>query len=211
MRSNARHYNQGTEVKLIRTATVAVALTAAVATGAGHAVADPSSDAVNYQTSVNPDGTVKTILDAGLFRVDADNETVAIIDQSGATLASVPLEYTINGTVYSIAPLIGAEGRELTLTPQTVPVADTAGPRTKQQAFDNMVNQLAIGWNNGGGVGTAIGAGLGFAIGCVSIFPNFISGCIIGTVIGTVAGTVIGINNGNPQAQPAVFEYFTTP
>ena len=211
MRSNARHYNQGTEVKLIRTATVAVALTAAVATGAGHAVADPSSDTVNYQTSVNPDGSVKTILDAGLFRVDATSETVSIIDQSGATLASVPLEYTVNGTVYSIAPLIGAEGRELTLTPQTVPVADAVGPRTKQQAFDNMVNQLAIGWNNGGGVGTAIGAGLGFAIGCVSIFPNFISGCIIGTVIGTVAGAVIGTANGNPQAQPAVFEYFTTP
>lgn len=211
MRSNARHYNQGTEVKLIRTATVAVALTAAVATGAGHAVADPSSDTVNYQTSVNPDGSVKTILDAGLFRVDATSGTVSIIDQSGATLASVPLEYTVNGTVYSIAPLIGAEGRELTLTPQTVPVADAVGPRTKQQAFDNMVNQLAIGWNNGGGVGTAIGAGLGFAIGCVSIFPNFISGCIIGTVIGTVAGAVIGTANGNPQAQPAVFEYFTTP
>ncbi|OZC81837.1 hypothetical protein CH254_26065 [Rhodococcus sp. 06-412-2C] len=198
-------------MKLIRTATVAVALTAAVATGAGHAVADPSSDTVNYQTSVNPDGSVKTILDAGLFRVDATSGTVSIIDQSGATLASVPLEYTVNGTVYSIAPLIGAEGRELTLTPQTVPVADAVGPRTKQQAFDNMVNQLAIGWNNGGGVGTAIGAGLGFAIGCVSIFPNFISGCIIGTVIGTVAGAVIGTANGNPQAQPAVFEYFTTP
>ena len=180
MRSNTNHYHQGTEVKLIRTATVAVALTAAVATGAGHAVADPSSDPVNYETSVNPDGTVTTILDAGLFRVDATSET-------------------------------GAEGRELTLTPQTVPVAEVAGPRTKQQAFDNMVNQLAIGWNNGGGVSTAIGAGLGFAIGCVSIFPNFISGCIIGTVIGTVAGAVIGTANGNPQAQPAVFEYFTTP
>mgnify|MGYP005987445129 CR=1 FL=1 len=211
MRSNTNHYHQGTEVKLIRTATVAVALTAAVATGAGHAVADPSSDPVNYETSVNPDGTVTTILDAGLFRVDATSETVSVIDQAGTTLASVPLEYTINGTVYSIAPLIGAEGRELTLTPQTVPVAEVAGPRTKQQAFDNMVNQLAIGWNNGGGVSTAIGAGLGFAIGCVSIFPNFISGCIIGTVIGTVAGAVIGTANGNPQAQPAVFEYFTTP
>jgi hypothetical protein len=197
-------------VKLIRTATVAVALTAAVATGAGQAVADPTSESMNYQTSVNPDGTVKTILDAGLFRVDATSETVSIVDQAGSTVASIPLEYSINGTVYSIAPLIGAEGRELTLTPQTVSVAEVAGAKTKQQAFDNMVNQLAIGWNNGGGVGTAIGAGLGFAIGCVSIFPNFISGCIIGTVIGTVAGTVIGINNANPEAQPAVFEYFTT-
>ncbi|CCQ16448.1 putative uncharacterized protein [Rhodococcus sp. AW25M09] len=197
-------------MKLIRTATVAVALTAAVATGAGHAVADPSSDSVNYQTAVNPDGTVTTLLDAGLFRIDATSETVSVIDQAGVTIASVPLEYTINGTVYSIAPLIGAEGRELTLTPQTVPVADVAGPRTKQQAFDNMVNQLAIGWNNGGGVGTAIGAGLGLAIGCVSIFPGIVAGCIIGTVIGTLAGTAVGITNGNPEVQPAVFEYFTT-
>ena len=86
-----------------------------------------------------------------------------------------------------------------------------AAPLTKQAALDNALNQIAVGFTNGGAIGTVVGAGLGFAIGCVSIFPNFIAGCIIGTAIGIVSGAIIGTLNANPQIQPAVFEYFATP
>lgn len=82
---------------------------------------------------------------------------------------------------------------------------------TKQIAFDKMTNEINIGWNNAGIQGVMIGSNVGMAIGCVSIFPNFIAGCIIGTVIGTVVGAVAGIGYGNPNAQPAVEQFFATP
>ncbi|WP_246442199.1 hypothetical protein [Rhodococcus triatomae] len=81
----------------------------------------------------------------------------------------------------------------------------------KQTSFDDMTREIDIGWNNGGMAGAAIGAYAGMAIGCVSIFPNFIAGCIIGNVVGTVVGAVVGIGYGNPDAQPAVEQFLSTP
>ena len=81
----------------------------------------------------------------------------------------------------------------------------------KQDAFDKMTNEINTGWNNAGLQGMAIGSNVGMAIGCVSIFPNFIAGCIVGAVVGTIAGAVIGIGVGNPNAQPAVEQFFATP
>lgn len=195
-------------------AAVLVTTSVTVAVGGGTAYADPvgANETVNYQTSVLPDGAVSTILDSGEFRIDATSEQVQVIGASGNLLAALPLTYTVNGTSYSIAPAV-LGSRQLLLTPQPAAslVTDVAGPITKQAALDNALNQIAIGYANGGAIGTAVGAALGFAIGCVSIFPNFISGCIIGTAIGVVAGSIIGTLNANPQVQPAVFEYFATP
>lgn len=196
-------------------ATAAVTLLAAtsvtIALGGGTANADPT-ESIGYETSVTPEGAVSTVLDAGAFRVDADSDTVDVVGSSGTVLASLPLTYSVNGATYSIAPAIVGE-RQLLLTPQPAAalVNQVAGPVSKQAALDNAINQIVIGYTNGGAVGTAVGAGLGFAIGCVSIFPNFIAGCIIGTAIGVVAGTIIGTVNANPNVQPAVFEYFATP
>ncbi len=81
----------------------------------------------------------------------------------------------------------------------------------KQAAFDNMTNEVNIGWNNGGLPGLAIGANVGSVVGCVSIFPNILAGCILGTAIGTIAGAVIGIDMGNPDAQAAVEQFFAIP
>ncbi|MGA9873191.1 MAG: hypothetical protein WBQ44_18875 [Rhodococcus sp. (in: high G+C Gram-positive bacteria)] len=191
-------------------ATVLAATSVTIAVGGGTAGADPV-ESVGYETSVTPEGAVSTVLDAGAFRVDSNGTEVDIVGSSGTVLASLPLTYSVNGTTYSIAPALVGE-RQLLLTPQPASLINqVAEPVSKQAAFDNMINQIVIGYTNGGAVGTAIGAGLGFAIGCVSIFPNFIAGCIIGTAIGVVAGTIIGTVNANPNVQPAVFEYFTAP
>ncbi|MCC8930367.1 hypothetical protein C5142_03540 [Rhodococcus sp. BGS-1C] len=191
-------------------ATVLAAASVTVAVGGGTAAAEPA-ESIGYQTTVELDGSTKTVLDAGAFRIDTTADTVSVVGDSGAVLATLPLTYSLNGATYSIAPLLEGD-RELLLTPQPAALlTEVAEPVSKQAAFDNMINQLAIGYTNGGAIGTAVGAGLGFAIGCVSIFPNFISGCIIGTAIGAVAGTIIGTANANPEVQPAVFEYFTTP
>lgn len=192
-------------------ATALAAASVTVAVGGGTANAEPAAESVGYETTVGLDGSVRTVLDAGVFRIDSTEDTVYVVGDSGAVLASVPLEYTLNGNTYSIAPLLEGD-RELRLMPEPAAlVTEVAGPVDKQAAFDNMINQIGIGLANGGGSGAAMGAGLGFAIGCVSIFPNFIAGCIIGTAIGVVAGTIIGTSNANPEVQPAVFEYFTTP
>ncbi|WP_245865108.1 hypothetical protein [Rhodococcoides kyotonense] len=192
---------------------MAAALIASAA-GGGVATAEPVSagDSVGYETSATPDGAVRTILDAGAFRLDASSNTVQVVGDSGAVLASLPLTYTLDGTAYSIAPVIAGE-RQLLLTPQPAAalVTQVAGPLTKQQALDNLLNQTGIGLANGGAAGAAIGAALGLAIGCVSIFPNFVAGCIVGTAIGVVAGTIIGTSNANPAIGPAAFEYFNTP
>lgn len=195
----------------VTAATLLATTSVVVAVGGGTASADPT-EYVGYETSVTPEGAVSTVLDTGAFRIDASANEVDVVGSSGTVLASLPLSYSVDGTSYSIAPALVGD-RQLLLTPQPAAslVNDVAGPVSKQAAFDNMINQIVIGYTNGGAVGTAIGAGLGFAIGCVSIFPNFIAGCIIGTAIGVVAGTIIGTVNANPNVQPAVFEYFTTP
>lgn len=210
---NSSSYNSlGMSVKRMKSATITVLATTSlvIALGGATASADPT-ESVGYETSVTPEGAVSTVLDTGAFRIDAGDNAVDIVGNSGTVLASLPLSYSVNGARYSIAPALVGD-RHLLLTPQPASlVSEVAGPVSKQAAFDNMINQIVIGYTNGGAVGTAVGAGLGFAIGCVSIFPNFISGCIIGTAIGVVAGTIIGTVNANPNVQPAVFEYFTTP
>ncbi len=200
--------------KMKSVTTMAVSVLAAtsvtIAVGAGTAHADPT-ESIGYETAVTTEGAVSTVLDAGAFRIESATDTVSVVGDSGTVLASLPLTYSVNGATYSIAPVLQGD-RQLLLTPQPAAlVNEVAGPVSKQAAFDNMINQIVIGYTSGGAVGTAVGAGLGFAIGCVSIFPNFIAGCIIGTAIGVVAGTIIGTVNANPNVQPAVFEYFTTP
>ncbi len=81
----------------------------------------------------------------------------------------------------------------------------------KQKALENMLNELGVGWANGGAAGTAIGALIGLGVGCVSMFPGSLAGCMIGTPIGAITGAIVGIGNGNPRAQQAIQEYITTP
>ncbi|WP_016884191.1 MULTISPECIES: hypothetical protein [unclassified Rhodococcus (in: high G+C Gram-positive bacteria)] len=81
----------------------------------------------------------------------------------------------------------------------------------KQKALENMLNELGVGWANGGAAGTAIGALMGLGVGCISMFPGSLAGCIIGTPIGAITGAIVGIGQGNPRAQQAIQEYINTP
>ena len=85
------------------------------------------------------------------------------------------------------------------------------GNETKQDAFRNMTDEINTGWVNGGQQRMMIGSFVGLAIGCVSIFPNFMAGCMLGNVIGAGVGAVVGIDEGNPNARPAVEKFFATP
>ncbi|SEM12561.1 hypothetical protein SAMN05444583_12333 [Rhodococcus maanshanensis] len=81
----------------------------------------------------------------------------------------------------------------------------------KQAALENMLNELNLGWANGGAAGTAIGAAIGLGVGCLSMFPGSLAGCMIGLPTGAVTGALIGIGNGNPKAQKAIEDYINTP
>ncbi|WP_145238409.1 hypothetical protein [Prescottella equi] len=91
------------------------------------------------------------------------------------------------------------------------PPPTTEQPLTKQQAFDNMVNELGLAWEQGGAAGAATGSAIGLGIGCISMFPGSLAGCIIGGPTGAVIGGLIGIGNGNPEAQHAIETYLNTP
>lgn len=89
--------------------------------------------------------------------------------------------------------------------------APPAPPLTKQQALDNMLYELGVGWAQGGAAGTAIGAAVGLGIGCISMFPGSLAGCIIGAPTGATIGGVIGTMNGNPKVQQSIETYLNTP
>ncbi|GAA4474135.1 hypothetical protein GCM10023094_09180 [Rhodococcus olei] len=92
-------------------------------------------------------------------------------------------------------------------------IADRSWPDNpaKREAFQTMANEVNIGWANGGQQKMMIGSLVGAAIGCVSIFPNFMAGCMIGNVVGAGVGAAMGIDEGNPNARPAVEKFFATP
>jgi hypothetical protein len=204
--------------RFARTTTIAVISIAALGIAAGTAQADPTplvsgeDQGIGYSTTTTEDGQgVVTILDTGQFRLDADSNTVEVIDAAGASIATVPLAYRIGEQEFSIAPLIGTDDRTLTLTPETdptlaTPVARSVLPVTdvnSQARFIDELNKASFG----AGMSAAIGAGIGLVIGCV---VGVFVGCIPGVLIGAAAGGVIGlVNTGGYPLQSAAFDYFT--
>lgn len=96
-------------------------------------------------------------------------------------------------------------------TAQADPPPTTEQPLTKQQAFVNMLNELGLGWEQGGSEGAATGSAIGLGIGCISMFPSSLAGCIFGGPTGAVIGGLIGIGSGNPKAQQAIETYLNSP
>ncbi len=178
-----------------------------VGAGASYAAPDPADPGslLVYKVKLVDDSSVSASVENGFFRVAPDRSVVELADIAGQTIETLPLAYTVAGQSFSIESLIGDDMKQLTLMPARLSpeVAAVAGGG-QQAAWDNVMKQVVIGWNNQGLVSTGIGAAIGFAIGCVSIFPNFIAGCIIGTIIGAGVGAGVGIVNGNPEVRPAI-------
>ena len=200
-------------MKLHRVTAPAALLIATLCVGMGTAYAapTPADQAVISHTSLSADGrSVGTALDAGHFTLSRTAAAVDIVNDSGTPVGTIPLRYSIAGVQFTIDPLITDAGRFLNLTPTTTPVAGTLAltPVDRDSAYNNMVEQLQIGWNNGGGTATAIGAGIGFVVGCIFLI---LGGCLPGAAVGAAIGAVTGISNANPAAPPAVYEFLGTP
>ncbi|AOW94204.1 hypothetical protein BFN03_00405 [Rhodococcus sp. WMMA185] len=199
-------------MKLHRVSALAALLIATLCVGVGTAYADPArvDQTVTSLTSLSPDGrSVDTALDSGAFSLSKTAAAVDITNDSGATLATIPLRYSIAGVQFEIDPVVSDDGRFLSLTPTTTPIAGTLAvtPVDQDTAYANMLNEIEIGWQNGGATATAVGAGIGFVVGCIFFI---LGGCIPGAAIGAGIGAVTGISNANPAVTPAVFDYLET-
>ena len=190
----------------------ALVVTAALC-GAGASYADPApsnESVINYQTTLDSDSSTTTTIDAGAFRFAGG--AVEIADDFGATMASLPLTYSLDGVWHPIEAAIGSDGRQLTLTPEKAAanVTDVSKAAERQDAWNNVVSEVMTGWNNGGLMSTGIGATIGQVVGCIALLLNPIVGCVLGTAVGAGIGAVVGVVRGNEKVPPAVFKYFRT-
>ncbi|WP_072689065.1 hypothetical protein [Rhodococcus marinonascens] len=199
-------------MKLHRVTALAALLIATLCVGVGTAYAAPTpvGQTVTSHTSLSADGrSVDTSIDSGAFTLATTAAAVDVTNGSGARVATIPLRYSIAGVQFAIDPMVSEDGKLLSLTPTTTPVAGTLAltPVDQDAAYANMMNEIQIGWVNGGETATAVGAGIGFVVGCIFFV---IGGCIPGAVVGAAIGAVTGISNANPAVTPAVYEYLGT-
>ncbi|QNG18428.1 hypothetical protein G4H71_01510 [Rhodococcus triatomae] len=205
-----------------KTAATALLSIAALGATAGVAHAEPAAEqppalvqgedqGVEYRTGLDETGTkVVTVLDAGVFRLDRTDDVVEVVSGEGVVVGSIPLTYRIDDSEFSIAPLLGDEGRTLTLTPDTDPAQASPAATSlalsdinSAQRFSDELNKASFG----GGVGAAIGAAVGLAIGCV---VGVFVGCIPGVLIGAAVGGAIGlVNTGGQPLIDAGYQYLT--
>lgn len=181
--------------------TVAPLLATAMAvTGAGVCQAEPAHAPAKVNFTVGlVDKTVVTTLDQGTFELARSANSVVIKDNSGGTVESLPLTYTLGGLSYPVRQEISPDKRTLRLTPDTnradaVPVATaTADSRAMSNSGSNVtlkpiasdqenalaqqsfMNQLGIATSVGSIVGTIIGAVLGGVAGLVTALASCVA------------------------------------
>ncbi|WP_218719027.1 MULTISPECIES: hypothetical protein [Nocardia] len=199
-----------------------IAAIASVSTASNAAAAPETTSPVTYHASV-VGGSVITTLENGTFTLAPDSRTVTIRDTAARDLESLPLAATVDGAHLPIRPYISADGRQLTLVPDTTallphPAQPIASPIENQLAMNDLINSVSIGTSVGSLIGTAIGAvigiGAGFALAGASCLALSI-GCVVAALpiitlvggVGALAGVVLG---GGSTAAFALYEYLTT-
>ncbi|MET8315307.1 ammonium transporter [Rhodococcus erythropolis] len=195
-------------------AAVTALAVAAVGASTGIASADPSTD-VNYEAKI-VDKSIVTTIDAGLFKVSGDGNSVVLQDSKGADLVSLPLAYTLGDLQFPFDRTISEDGKTLTLTPitdsakatprpESAPAAKewtpVASPEENDRAIAHFQSQLGLGTQVGSLLGTIVGAGIGCAVGAplgltIVGLPVAAALCLgglaTGAGIGGVAGTILG-------------------
>ncbi|GAB2720667.1 hypothetical protein [Nocardia thraciensis] len=194
------------------TKTIATALICLTATtvAAGAAGAEPPAAAdrpelevrgtdhgVGYDTRLSTDRRAAvTTVRTGRFLATWDAQTIAVTDDSGMIVASVPLRHDIAGHRLDLTPVIDEGGRRLTLTPTgqaPVPLRDISA----QQRFLDVMQAHQPAVSQGAAMGAAIGFVLGFPAG---LFMFDIFSVPIATVVGALVGAGVGLHNSGGQA-----------
>ncbi|MBU3063050.1 hypothetical protein KO481_16140 [Nocardia sp. NEAU-G5] len=208
----------------IRRATFTVGLLAAsviASTATATAAPEAAPEAVGFHTNLSND-TVVTTLEHGAFTLADDEQSVAIRDNAGRILDSLPLTFTLDGQRFPLLQQIVDEGHALRLTPDLTRLDRTApqpvaSPLENQLAMNDLINAVSLGTSIGSLIGTAIGAvagvGVGLALAGASCLVLSL-GCVV-TVLpivslaaaaGGIAGLVLA---GGPTAAAAALNYWS--
>ncbi|MFI5780426.1 hypothetical protein [Nocardia sp. NPDC051570] len=189
-------------VSVVAGATGAAAAEPAAGERAGLAM-NGADHGVDYQVGLSEDDrSVVSSIAAGRFLTTWDAKSVAVTDDSGHLIATLPLGYDIAGKHIELTPMLEDAGRRLTLTP----VAETAAPlrdiEAQRRLFDLVQTNLpAVA--TGAAIGAAIGFVLGFPAGLFIV--DFIT-VPITTVLGGLMGAAAGIyfSGGQPALDTAL-------
>ncbi|WP_280438460.1 hypothetical protein [Nocardia carnea] len=209
-------------MKLHRSTISAALLAAALLAGAAPAHSENSTAApVAYQASI-AGSSVVTTLEHGRFDLDTAAGSIVLSDNGGQRLESLPLSYSLDGQHLQLHHTISADGRTLTLAPDTTALnraalRPVASPLENQLAMNDLINAVSIGTSLGTLVGTAIGALAGVGVGLVlsgAACAVLSLACVVAVLpimsltagVGGIAGLVIA---GGPVAAAAAFEYVT--
>ncbi|ONM48921.1 hypothetical protein [Nocardia donostiensis] len=161
-----------------------------VSTGTAHAgPAAPevsvraAEQGIGYVAAPTSDGTgVVATLDAGSFRLTQDATAVVLSDNTGRTVATLPLAVQAFGQTSALAPAISDSGRTLTLTPVNAPRSSEHIAELVDESETLARKQHNAGI--GALIGAGIGAVLGFFLGGVGALLTIPIGAGIGALIG---------------------------
>jgi hypothetical protein len=171
-----------------------VPLLATTTVGAAVVHAEPAATPeIGYRAELVGNRVVTTLTN-GTFEVAG--QTVEILDNSGATVMSMPLAVREGATEYPLPHAVRDEGRVLELTavkdvaaarPAAQPVAS---PQENYAAQANFASQFGLATALGGFIGTALGA----VVGLVTTLPTGVgipAGVITGAALGGIIGTIV--------------------
>lgn len=144
---------------------------------------------------------------------EAKTQVLEIKDRTGLLVASMPLEFSVNGVEVPVASEVKKDGTVVEITPEKPAGLDTthpvsvqaiASPMENQRAQSEFASNFGIATAIGGFVGTAIGA----VIGCV---VTIVAGCVPGLITGAGVGGILGtIAVGGPTLVAAGVELLNT-
>ncbi|OUS90036.1 hypothetical protein CA951_35575 [Rhodococcus sp. NCIMB 12038] len=206
-------------MNLRRFTATSMLVVAAMGVGAATSYADPAAAPqpaveqgipnINYQTARDGDAAVAT-LDAGAFAVNAANDTVDVVDDSGRVVASIPTFFRVDDLQHPFSVAVDESARVLRLVPNMDPSAatpvpvseritldDVAAPQDKQErddrALDDFQQQLGITSAITAIVAAIIGGAIGCAIGIIpgtaALVIPFLG--LAGPVAGCIGGALI--------------------
>jgi hypothetical protein len=216
--------NSRKQMTTYRSAFIAIIAPAVVAISTTSVSADPAQpiEPVSYHMTL-VDASVVTTLDRGIFGPTGDNRGIAVRNNAGQVIETLPDTATLDGQRVPLVSQVSADKRTLTLTPDVSAVdrnsfRPTASPLENQLAMNDLINAVSIGTSLGSLVGTAIGAVIGVGIGFVLAGASCAAislGCVVAVLpimaltagAGGIAGLVLA---GGPVAVGAAYQYLTT-
>ncbi|AOW91772.1 hypothetical protein BFN03_01190 [Rhodococcus sp. WMMA185] len=216
-------------MNLRRFTATSLLVVAAMGVGSATAYADPSTGQqsgaeqaipnINFETTL-VDGAAVTTIDAGLFSINAGNDTIDVVDDAGNVVTSIPSFFRVDDLQHPFEVAVDETERVLSLVPNMDPAVATAVPAEERLtlqdvaapadqderdalALDDFQQQFGITTAIADVVATILGGVVGCAIGLIPgtaamVGAPFlgitapIGGCIAGALLVAPVATLAG-------------------